>query len=208
MYITLDPRLASLQKHLKHANLSVGGEILSTPSVVLHGISGRYSTIFYLILSSPSEVSKMTSSLQAISEMESSKTTIVLLNLTYPDIYIELLDWSLDILHLTTLKELTGFLLSILSEVSSPNMIVLQRSRPSEDPWICFLTSIPGITVVKASAISESYPCISKLLQEYSISSDPATLLSTIPLGSLKLGKALSTKIYKFISSSRSDELI
>ena len=207
MHIILDSRLHLLSKHLKNLQISFQDDIFPLPSILIQDLP-PYSSLLYFLLSSPSDSTYLPSSLNSISTMECYKTSIILFNLPFSDEFSDLLTYNLSILSISSLKELSSFLLSLASHTPCPNIASIQRISNSEDPWLNFLTSIPGITLSKAQAISEYFCSISHLLSEYSKSTDPAFMLSTIPVGSLKLGRALSAKIYKFVTSSEGNELI
>jgi hypothetical protein len=207
MHIILDSRLLPLSKHLKNLPISFKDDIFPLPSILIQDLSS-YSSLLYFLLSSPSDSTYLPSSLDSISTMECYKTSIILFNIPVSDSLSDLLSYNLSILSISSLKELSFFLLSLISHSPCANIASIQRVSSSEDPWVNFLTSIPGITLSKAQAISQHFYSISHLLSEYSKSTDPAFMLSTIPVGSLKLGRALSGKIYKFITSREGNELI
>lgn len=78
-----------------------------------------------------------------------------------------------------------------------------ERFHPQET-WMKFLTAIPQLSLPKAQAIVNQYPNLNSLMIAFEAApaSKRETLLMNITAGSMPIGKALSSKIYLYLTTT------
>ena len=71
----------------------------------------------------------------------------------------------------------------------------LERST-KKSVYTNFLLSIPGITIQKAKAVAKVHRTLSDLITAYEAAEDKPGMLRDLKIGSTKLGRAVSKKLY------------
>lgn len=80
-----------------------------------------------------------------------------------------------------------------------------QKSRMMDEPndskaaWLRMLMAVPGVTELKAKAITRTYPSLSSLIRAYEASDliEAPELIAELKVGSIMLGKALSKRVHE-----------
>ena len=122
-----------------------------------------------------------------------------------------IVEYGFEYLEFSTLKELAAFIETLcehlVNDDENSELIMLQRQDEVFKPnqiWIKFLSSIPGVSQIKAEAISKVYSNFTELVLGYgNVPEDQrGNMLKDIPTGSVTVGKVISNKIFMYINAS------
>lgn len=128
-----------------------------------------------------------------------------------PDFPSFMMKYNLSYFEMSSLKEFSEFFRAFTQELfgnkESQEDIMHQRQVEefkSNELWLKFLGSIPGVSRIKAEAIARVYSNFPKLLLAYSEIEENLRedMLKDIPTGSVTIGKVISKRIYKYINAS------
>ncbi|CAG9323484.1 unnamed protein product [Blepharisma stoltei] len=119
-------------------------------------------------------------------------------------------NFGFDLLEMENLNEISQYIIQassvLVNSKTSDDLQMIQKQPERFHPhetWVKFLTAIPQMSLAKAQAIISKYPSLTSLLEAYEIAeaSKRETLLMSLTAGSLPIGKALSIKIYTYLTS-------
>jgi hypothetical protein len=152
-----------------------------------------------------------------LKENTGQKMIVQLKSLPVPnDLAVLLRQFEVEYLEISGFAEFKELLEAVVDELSGRDeeeVVMVQRKEENfkgNELWIKFLSCIPGISAVKAEAISKVYPNFTALLIGYSRveESKREEMLKDIPTGAVNVGKIASKKIYRYINAESANEVL
>jgi hypothetical protein len=203
----------NLSELLNHLDISEEVQLVPSPVHVLQVHSQTGEIIHFLFEVLPSL------DLQNYLKSNDGKKVLIFIKSkgNFKDLPVFLHKYGIDYFELTSFEEfkevLHCFDQEIIGERDEEDVVMMQRKEETfkeNQLWIKFLTCIPGVSIAKAQAIIKEYPSFTQLLLAYNRLPEETRgmMLKDIPTGSVKVGKVVSGKIYKYINSEDPQEIL
>ena len=202
--VFISSQLTELINYLKTDNFSI--EIIENDLKTVQIFCEQTPTLNFVFSS------VLTDEILNFNKETEGKTALISLNSEEIDTNLAyaVIEHGVEFIEMVSLKEFAKFIETISINIKESNhsedLLMLQKQDEVFKPnqvWLKFLASIPGVSSIKAEAISRVYPDFTRLVLAYSSLAEDQreNMLKDIPTGSVFVGKSISKKIYAYINA-------